>query len=313
RTSVTRTFTVEERSSGTVQAKEPVPGAEAVIRTSEAKLSFEYSRRTSGIVPLVVQVMFRAWPTVQSSPPFGALTVIPPRILKLLSEASLAVGSEASETRIFAVVEIASGTVQLKLPVLPVEVTITVAVAKLSVEYSSLTLGTDPVVVQVIWRVEPTTHSSAPLGAERMNPPRILKFALETPKTVASAVLVTRTFTVVETSSGMVQAKLPVLLTEAASSVAVAKLSLEYSILTLGIVPPDVQVIVWADPMTQTSPPFGAVTVRLPRILKFPSEVSFAEASVTSETRTLTVLEMLSGIVHEKLPVLAAEAATTFG
>src|SRR5439155_18246957 len=96
---------------------------------SEAKLSFEYSRRTFGIVPLVVQVMLRAWPTVQSSPPFGALTVIPPRILKLLSEASLAVASAASETRIFAVVEIASGTVQLKLPVLAAEVTISVAVA----------------------------------------------------------------------------------------------------------------------------------------------------------------------------------------
>src|SRR5207247_11028773 len=102
RTAATRTFTVEERSAGTVQAEEPVPGAEAVIRTSEAKLSFEYSRRTFGIVPLVVQIMFRAWPTVQSSPPFGALTVIPPRILKLLSEASLAEESEASETRIFA-------------------------------------------------------------------------------------------------------------------------------------------------------------------------------------------------------------------
>ena len=103
------------------------------------------------------------------------------------------------------------------------------------------------------------------------------------------------------------------MLTEAAISVAVAKLFLEYSSFTLGIVPADVQVIVWADPMTQISPPFGALTVRLPRILKFASEMSFVEASVTSETRTLTVFEMLSGIVHEKLPVLAAEAVTTFG
>src|SRR5437867_2855205 len=92
RTAVTRVYAVDEGSSGIVQAEEPVPGAEAVIRTSEAKLSLEYSRRTSGIVPLVVQVMDRLWPTVQSSPPFGALTVIPPLILKLLSEVSLAVG-----------------------------------------------------------------------------------------------------------------------------------------------------------------------------------------------------------------------------
>src|SRR2546422_8952345 len=117
------------------------------MRTSEAKLSFEYSRRTFGIVPLVVRVMPGAWPPVQSPPPFGAFTVIPPRILKLLSEASLAVASAASETRIFAVVEIASGTVQLKLPVLAAEATISVAVAKLSVEDWRLMLGAKRVVV----------------------------------------------------------------------------------------------------------------------------------------------------------------------
>src|SRR5213593_4106915 len=194
------------------------------------------------------------------------------------------------------------------------EAVITVAVAKLSLEYSSFTLAiVDPVVAQAICRVEPTTHSSPPFGAERMNPPRMVKLALESSETVASAVFVTRTLTVVEASSGTVQEKLPVLATEAAISVAVAKLFLEYSSFTLGIVPADVQVIVWADPIVQTSPPFGALTVRLPRILKFASEMSFVEASVTSETRTLTVLEMLSGIVHEKLPVLAAEAVTTFG
>src|SRR2546428_2822221 len=131
-------------SSGTVQAKEPVPGAEAVIRTSEAKLSFEYSRRTFGIVPLVVQVMLRLCPTIQSSPPLGALTVIPPRILKLLSEASLAEGSAASDTRLFAVVEIASGTTQLKLPVLAVGAAITGGGAKLSVGYSALPPGPEP-------------------------------------------------------------------------------------------------------------------------------------------------------------------------
>ncbi|HEX9567885.1 MAG TPA: hypothetical protein VGA48_09875, partial [Thermoplasmata archaeon] len=79
-----------------------------------------------------------------------------------------------------------------------------------------------------------------------MKPPRMVKLALLSSKTVASAVLVTRTLTVVEASSGTVQAKLPVLLTEAAISVAVAKLFLEYSSFTLGIVPAEVQVIVWA-------------------------------------------------------------------
>src|SRR2546426_8892889 len=134
-------------SSGTVQAKDPVPGAEVVIRTSEVKLSFEYSRRTFGIVPLVVQMMDRLCPTIQSSPPLGALTVIPPRILKLLSEASLAEGSAASETRIFAVVEIASGTTQLKLPVLAVQAAITVAGAKLAGGGPGLNARTAPGVV----------------------------------------------------------------------------------------------------------------------------------------------------------------------
>src|SRR2546428_13333376 len=65
--------------------------------------------------------------------------------------------------------------------------------------------------------------------------------------------------------------------------------------------------------MTQPPPPFGALTVRLPRILKFASEMSLVEASVTSETRTLTVLEMLSGNVHEERPVLVTVAAATVG
>src|SRR2546429_8044883 len=161
-------------SSGTVQAREPVPGAEAVIRTSEVKLSFEYSRRTFGIVPLVVQVMLRLCPTIQSSPPLGALTVIPPRILKLLSETSLAEESAASETRIFAVVEIASGTTQLKLPVLAAEPTITVAVAKLLVEYSSFTLGTEPVFVQLIDWLVPTARNPPPFSAVTPPTPLIL-------------------------------------------------------------------------------------------------------------------------------------------
>src|SRR5438445_12628993 len=121
--------------------------------------------------------MLRLCPTIQSSPPLGALAVIPPRILKLLSEASLAEGSAASATRIFAVVEIASGTVQLKLPVLAVEATITVAVAKLSVEYSSLTLGTEPAFVQVIDWLGPTAQTSPPFGAGRTRPPLILRVA----------------------------------------------------------------------------------------------------------------------------------------
>src|SRR3989442_6257229 len=49
--SVTRTLTVDEMSLGTVQAKVPVFGVEAVIMTTEAKLSFEYWSLTFAIDP----------------------------------------------------------------------------------------------------------------------------------------------------------------------------------------------------------------------------------------------------------------------
>src|SRR5439155_1297058 len=156
----------------------------------------------------------------------------------------------------------------------------------------------DPVVVQAICRVEPTTHSSPPLGAERMKPPRMVKVALESSRTVASAVLVTRTLTVVAALSGTVQVKLPVLAAAAAISVTVAKLSFEYSSFTLGIVPDDVQAIAWVLPTVQVSPPFGATTMSPPWILKFASETSFASASAGSETRTFTVAEIASGMIQ---------------
>src|SRR2546426_1062597 len=106
-------------------------------------------------------------------------------------------------------------TVQVYAPVLGVEAAITVVVAKLSFEYSSLTLATDPVLVQVIVRLEPTVHFSPPLGAVRTKAPRILKSAFESSKTVESFTSVTRTRTVAERSSGTVQANVPVFGVEA--------------------------------------------------------------------------------------------------
>src|SRR2546430_16890185 len=134
--------------------------------------------------------------------PHRTMKAITARIMKLYSEASLAVGSEASETRIFAVVEIASGTVQLKLPVLAAEATITVAVAKLSVEYSSLTLGTEPVFVQVIDWIVPTAQTSPPLGAVTAKPPLILKAASEAAFVPGWFVSETRALTAAAMSSG---------------------------------------------------------------------------------------------------------------
>src|SRR5438876_2089607 len=96
-------------------------------------------------------------------------------------------------------------------------------------EYSSFTLGIEPVLVQVmVWAV-PTPHFSPPLGAVTVREPTILKFASEVSATVASAVLVTRTLTVELILSGTVHAYVPAAASvDAVITEAVAKLSVEY-------------------------------------------------------------------------------------
>src|SRR5207302_228125 len=98
-----------------------------------------------------------------------------------------------------------------------------------------------------------------------------------------------------------------------AITVAVAKLSFEYSSFTLATEPVRVQVIARLDPTVHTSPPFGPVTVRAPWILKLASEASKTVESFTSLTRTRTVAEMVSGTVHANVPVFGVEAMITFG
>src|SRR2546428_10407925 len=133
-----------------------------------AKLSTEYSSFALTTVPSVVQVIVRSSFVIQRSPPFGAVTVKPARIAKFASEASTTALLFTSLTRTLTVEEIASGTVQAKLPptllTLGVEAVITVAVAKLSQEYSSFTAGVvrarDPLHV---W-VRANDHISRPSG-----------------------------------------------------------------------------------------------------------------------------------------------------
>src|SRR5207247_3563193 len=105
-----------------------------------AKLSFENSSFTLATVPEVVQVIAWVAPTAQISPPFGELTAKAAMILKFASETSLTVESAASATRTLTVAEMSLGTVQVYEPVLDVEAAITVAVAKLSFEYSARTV-----------------------------------------------------------------------------------------------------------------------------------------------------------------------------
>src|SRR5207247_6225672 len=103
-----------------------------------------------GIVPEVVQAIVRVVLIFRASPPFGAVTAKAPWILKFASELSEAFGSATSVTRTFTVVEIASGMRQVYEAVFGAEAQITVAVAKLSLEYSSFTFATVPVSLQVI-------------------------------------------------------------------------------------------------------------------------------------------------------------------
>src|SRR2546429_3454249 len=194
-------------SFGTVQVKVPVLGVEAAIRVGVAKLSFEYSSFTLGIVPVVVQVIVRLPPTVQTSPPFGAVTPKAPRILKFVFEARQASELLTSLTGTRTVAEMLSGRVEENVRVFGVEATITFGyVLPPSVEYSSFTLGTVPPVVQAMLCDEPTVQTSPPLGAESVKPARIVKAASDASVTVASPVSVIRTLTVVESASGTVQA-----------------------------------------------------------------------------------------------------------
>src|SRR2546427_11415992 len=119
-----------------------------------AKLSTEYSSFALTTVPSVVQVIVRSSFVIQRSPPSGAVPVKPARIAKFASEASTTALLFTSLTRTLTVEEIASGTVQAKLPptllTLGVEAVISVAVAKLSKEYSSFTAGMVPARSQVM-------------------------------------------------------------------------------------------------------------------------------------------------------------------
>src|SRR2546429_161368 len=112
-------------SFGTVQVKVPVLGVEAAIRIGVAKLSFEYSSFTLGIVPVVVQVIVRLSPTVQTSPPLGAVRARAPRILKFEFEEPKALRLLTSLTRTRTVAEMVSGTVHANVPVFGVEAMIT--------------------------------------------------------------------------------------------------------------------------------------------------------------------------------------------
>src|SRR2546422_892344 len=179
-----------------------------------------------------------------------------------------------------------------------------ISATKLSLEYSSLTFGTVPEVVQATVRVVLIFQASPPFGVVRVKAPWILKFASEVSEAAGSETSVTRTFTVVEIASGMVQVYEPVLGADATIPVGVGKSSFEYSSFRWAPVPVAVQVIGLTLPPAHCSPPLGLVTARATVILKGLSDRSFASGSFGSETRTLMSYAqgMSFGTVQEKAP-----------
>src|SRR5256885_6240941 len=105
--------------------------------------------------------MVRVSPTIHVSPPLGAVRARAPRILKFAGELCVTVASLLRVILTLTVVEIASGTVQAKLPpAAGVGAVVKIGVTKLSVEYSSFTSASVPAVVPGMFWGEPTPPTS---------------------------------------------------------------------------------------------------------------------------------------------------------
>src|SRR2546430_14820870 len=105
--------------------------------------------------------MVRVSPTAHVSPPLGAVRARAPRILKFAGDVEVTAVSLLRVILTLTVVEIASGTVQAKLPpAAGVEPVIKIGVTKLSVEYSSFTAARGPAVVHVMFWDVPAAQIS---------------------------------------------------------------------------------------------------------------------------------------------------------
>ncbi len=74
---------------------------------------------------------------------------------------------------------------------------------------------------------------------------------------------------------------------------------MEYSSFTFPIVPVLSHVIFSLEPTTHASPPFGAVSVMEPFTSKFAADTALTSLSVTSETRTFSVVPIASATDQE--------------
>src|SRR5438552_18057878 len=140
------------------------------MTTASLKVPFaEYSSFTAASVPALVQVMVWVEPTIQVSPPLGAVRAREPRILKFAGDVWVTVPSLLRVILTLTVVEIASGTVQAKLPpAAGVEAVITIGVATLSEAYSDFTSASVGAVVHALFWVEPAPRTSPCTGAVRV-------------------------------------------------------------------------------------------------------------------------------------------------
>src|SRR5438445_11313701 len=144
------------------------------MTTASLKVPFaEYSSFTAPSVPALVQLLVRVSPTAHVSPPLGAVRARAPRILKFAGDVEVTAVSLLRVILTLTVVEIASGTVQAKLPPAAGEerVMVWMSAAKLSREYSRFTLASVAPVVQVMFWLEPAPQTSHLTGAGSLSEP----------------------------------------------------------------------------------------------------------------------------------------------
>jgi len=237
---------------------------------------------------LDVQRIVCTLPTLHVSPPFGAVTVrLPPPIPKFTSLVSETLGSFTSLTRIRARAVAGAFTFQLYDPSLGVLLIRVAQVEPPSLDSSIFTLSHIWLEVQAIVWVLPRGQVSPPFGTlTLMLPPPSLKFASLVSRTPESFTPLTRIRACVVAGGVTFQLYTPSLAVLPTRVTQEAPASRDASIFTLPQIWVEVHRIDSLQPMGQASPPFGAVTVRLPPpSMKFESLLSSTLGSFTLLTR----------------------------
>jgi hypothetical protein len=153
---------------GMNQARTPSFGVSLSKGTQVIPLLVVYSILTLPIEPVLVQVILYVSPEYQDSPPLGEVTVrVAVEGETMENRESLVSEMEGLETQVILTLQLLEGVlgmVQGRMPSLRALASKRIQVLPLLVVYSSLTLPGEPVLVQVMFWLEPTGHDSPPLG-----------------------------------------------------------------------------------------------------------------------------------------------------